>query len=70
MTDCQPFDSLRVSQHRTGRRQELLSLLPPFLSRLEPGTLVGDGARETAREYSKGGKGMIAICENESLGQD
>jgi len=27
---------------------------------------VGDGARETAREYSKGGEG-IAICENESL---
>jgi hypothetical protein len=41
-----------------------------FLSRLEPAILVGDGVRETAREYSKGGKGMIAICENESLDQD
>ena len=64
MTDCQPFDSLLL--FRSIERV----VLPPFLSRPEIGTLVGDSARKTAREYSKGGKGMIAIRENESLGED
>ena len=71
MTDCQPFDSLLCFAASNGSSARVTIASPIFFCPAwNPGLWWEMAHEKQSAEYSKGGKGMIAIRENESLGQD